>query len=144
MFQHGLADPGHDAAMALAMHQHRVDGHTHIIHRRVIGDGDFTGCRVHLYLGNVTTIRKIAFRIARIGQLFIKPRGFIRRQARGVMRGGDHRGPACGDIRPGHTEAAIEEFNIRNARFQQMRRDALGLFNHHGRCAAGRDTAHLG
>ncbi len=59
------------------------------------------------------------------------------------MRGGDHRGPACGDIRPGHTEAAIEEFDIPHTRFQQMRGDALGLFNDKRRCTAGGDTAHL-
>ena len=60
------------------------------------------------------------------------------------MRGGDHVLPARRDIRPRHAEAAIEEFNISNPRLQQMRRDALGLFNHQRSRAAGGDAAHLG
>ena len=125
------------------MHQHGVDRHAHIIHRRVIGDGDFASCRVNFYLGNVAAIGEIAFRVARVSQLFVKPGSFPRWQARRVMRSGDHGGPACGDICPRHAEAAIEEFNIRHTRFQQMRGDALGLFNDKRRSTAGGDTAHL-
>ena len=143
MFQHGLTNAGHDAAMALAMHQHRVDRHAHIIHRRVIGDGDFASCWINFYLGNVAAIGEIAFRIARVGQLFVKPGSFPRWQARRVMRSGDHRGPACGDIRPRDAETAIEEFNICHTRFQQMRGDALGLFNDKHRSTAGGNPAHL-
>ena len=79
MFQHGLANAGHDAAMALPMHQHGVDRHAHIIHCRVIGECHFTGCGFNLNLGDMTTIREIAFRVACVGELFIKPRGFIGR-----------------------------------------------------------------
>ena len=123
----GLAQALDDAAVGLPVHDQRVDGAAHVVHRGVADDLHHAGLRIHLDLAHRAAVREGRRAHRLVAGPVERPAQVLRRV--GAPGGGRHLEEADGAVGAAHPEPPARELEIGHRGLEPPRREARALLH---------------